>query len=237
MTPALPMQAPASARDACWNRIGIGGDGSCPELVQHVHCRNCPVYSTAAMTLLDGELPPGYRSHWTEHVARAKDDAETGMRSIMVFRLGAEWLALPSKVLEEIATLRIIHALPHRRGGAVLGLANVRGELRACVSLQRLLGLHDAAAPVQDASMQDGARARLLVLRHDGQSVASPVDEVHGVHRFHARELQEKPATVSLAAATFTSAVLPWREAFVGVLDEHVLFRAIDRSLASASVI
>jgi chemotaxis-related protein WspD len=233
MTQALAMPAPGvNARDACWNRIGIGGDGSCAQLAAHVHCRNCPVYSSAAMTLLDGELPAGYRAHWTDHIAREKAAAESGMLSIMVFRLGAEWLALPTASLEEIATLRTIHALPHRRGGAVLGLANVRGELRACVSLVRLLGLHDAAIETSDAT-----QARLLVLRHAGHSVASPVDEVHGVHRFHARELQEKPATVSLAAATYTKAVLPWRQAFVGMLDEHTLFRAIDRSLASASVI
>jgi chemotaxis-related protein WspD len=233
VTQALAVPAAnMSARDACWNRIGIGGDGSCAQLVQHVHCRNCPVYSSAAMTLLDGALPDGYRAHWTDHVAREKAAAESGMLSGMVFRLGAEWLALPTAALEEIATLRTVHALPHRRGGAVLGLANVRGELRACVSLVRLLGLHDATPPASDA-----AHARLLVLHYAGHCVASPVDEVHGVHRYHARELQEKPATVSLAAATFTKAVLPWRQGFIGVLDELALFRAIDRSLASASVI
>jgi chemotaxis-related protein WspD len=218
----------AAAAVACWNTIGIGGDASCAELVRHVHCRNCPVYSSAAMTLLDAQLPHDYRAHWTTHVAQEKISAQSGMDSIMVFRLGAEWLALPTVICEEVAAPRHVHALPHRRGGAVLGLVNVRGELRACVSLQRLLGLtpSDAANP----------HARLLVLRRDGHAVASPVDEVHGVQRFHARELQEKPATVSLAAATYTKAVLPWRQAFVGVLDEHVLFRAIDRSLASASV-
>ena len=32
----------------CWNKIGVRGDGSCPELARHVHCRNCPVYSASA---------------------------------------------------------------------------------------------------------------------------------------------------------------------------------------------
>ena len=34
--------------DACWRRIGVAGDRTCPELAQHVHCRNCPVYAGAA---------------------------------------------------------------------------------------------------------------------------------------------------------------------------------------------
>ena len=43
--------------DDCWNRIGIRGDQSCPKLPEYVHCRNCPVYASAARRLLD-RLPP-----------------------------------------------------------------------------------------------------------------------------------------------------------------------------------
>ena len=43
----------AQAIDDCWNRIGIHGDKSCPLLSEHIHCRNCAVYSAAATRLLD----------------------------------------------------------------------------------------------------------------------------------------------------------------------------------------
>ena len=43
----------AQAIDDCWNRIGIHGDKSCPLLIDHIHCRNCAVYSAAATRLLD----------------------------------------------------------------------------------------------------------------------------------------------------------------------------------------
>ena len=33
--------------DDCWNRIGVSGDRSCPELQAHLHCRNCSVSSSA----------------------------------------------------------------------------------------------------------------------------------------------------------------------------------------------
>ena len=35
------------AIDDCWNRIGVLGDGSCPRLAEHIHCRNCPVHAAA----------------------------------------------------------------------------------------------------------------------------------------------------------------------------------------------
>ena len=38
----------AEAIDDCWNRIGVHGDKSCPLLSEHIHCRNCAVYSAAA---------------------------------------------------------------------------------------------------------------------------------------------------------------------------------------------
>ena len=46
-------QQDAQAIDDCWNRIGIHGDNSCPLLIEHIHCRNCAVYSAAATRLLD----------------------------------------------------------------------------------------------------------------------------------------------------------------------------------------
>jgi len=45
--PLAPGSSPAIV-NACWTTIGVRGDASCPELKQHVHCRNCPVYSAGA---------------------------------------------------------------------------------------------------------------------------------------------------------------------------------------------
>ena len=40
----------------CWNKIGVWGNQECPELERVIHCRNCPVYSSAAARLLDENL-------------------------------------------------------------------------------------------------------------------------------------------------------------------------------------
>jgi len=218
-----------SVPPSCWSRIGVHGDRSCEQLRQHVHCRNCPVYAAGGMRLLDAPLPDGYRAQWAAHLAQPVERAQADLASIIVFRLRREWLALPTRVLEEVGPLRPIHSLPHRRGGVVLGLANVRGELRACVSLTRLLGIEDTDA--------DATQPRLLVARHLSEPVAFAVDEVHGMRRYAAHELGDAPATIALAAGAYTKAVLPWREGFLGLLDEQKLFPAIDRSLASANTI
>src|SRR5437773_6441225 len=146
--------------DDCWNRIGVRGDASCPELEQHVHCRNCPKYSTAALALLDRDPPAEYRSHWTGHFAQGKQIQEPDAHSAVIFRIGTDWFALPTIIFDEIAEQRTIHTLPHRRGGMVLGLVNVRGELLVCVSLKKMLGLGDAASP--DANQLGIVHGRLV---------------------------------------------------------------------------
>lgn len=214
----------------CWNRIGVRGDRSCAELERHVHCRNCPVYATAAKQLLQRAAPANYLSDATAHYASLQGHEETGSRSVFVFRVGAEWLALPCTLLDEVAECRPQHPLPHRRSGALLGIVNVRGELLICVSIAVVLGTGTTAA--EPGESRRAGPARLLVLRDDQGRLACPVDEVHGVQRFDPRELQALPATVSKAAARYTQAILPWRERSVGLLDEQLLLYTLGRSLA-----
>ncbi len=215
----------------CWNRIGVRGDNSCPQLVIHVHCRNCPVYSTAAIQILDRERPIDEIENATRLFSAIKLDQQRADRSLFVFRIGGEWLALPTGVLDEVADLRAIHSLPHRRSGIVLGLANVRGELLVCVSLAHLLGV-EAIVDVHASRQQRAVHRRLLVMRHASGRLAFPVDEVHGTQRFNETELQPVPTTVAKASASYSRAMLSWREHAVGLLDDELLFHSLNRSLA-----
>jgi chemotaxis-related protein WspD len=214
----------------CWNKIGVRGDGSCPELVKHVHCRNCPVYFAAARALLDRELSAADLAERTTRVARAKPANEQSTQSVLIFRMAAEWFALPTSAVTEVADVRPIHSLPHRRGGAVMGVASVRGELVVCVSLVRLLGLERAAA--LDQRGQRLVHPRLLVLRRDLIRALCPADEVHGTHRLNPADLQEVPSTVGKASGRISRAIIPWRGHSVGLLDEHLLFQNLQRCLA-----
>jgi chemotaxis-related protein WspD len=213
--------------DDCWNKIGVIGNGTCTELTKFIHCRNCPVYSTAGARLLDRELPVSYRREWTEHFSSGKKQAATGKVSVVVFRIGTEWLALPTGVFQEIAEWRPIHSLPHRRQGIVLGLANVRGGLLICVSLGRLLGAESEGGGASLPGMHD----RLVVAEWQGRLLAFPVNEVHGVHRYQPEELREVPATVSRGNPSFSRGLLNWMGTSIGCLDEELLFSTLNRSL------
>jgi chemotaxis-related protein WspD len=225
----LAEPAPA-AIDRCWSRIGVRGDGSCPLLLQHVHCRNCPTHAAAAAALLDRKGPSDYLAECSRHVAQAIPVRQADADSAVVFRIGAEWLALPTPVLREVVALRAIHALPNRRDGVVQGVANVRGELLVCVSIAAVLGL--AHATGAGLGRQGAALRRLVVLGLDGRGLGFVVDDIHGIHRFDPCTLTPVPATVAQAAASYSRAVLPWRDHAIGLLDEQLLFHTLRRSLS-----
>lgn len=213
----------AQAIDDCWNRIGIHGDKSCPQLVEHIHCRNCAVYAAAATRLLDrytlqqedrGQIP-----------VELESDVKT--RSLLIFRLGEEWLGLATRSLVEVAPLQAIHSLPHQRSRALLGVANVRGALVACLSLSDLLGLDSAS------SVTPGARVmpRMLIIAAQGGPVVVPVDEVDGIHAIDERVLDAASRSGSHAGAKFTRGVLSFKGRSLRWLDEEQLLSVVSRSL------
>lgn len=238
--------APASARD-CWNRIGVSGDRTCPELSIHIHCRNCPVYADAARVFFDRPAPDGYLAEWTEWLAAApavgqdtEDDVSAKSRgevvSVLIFRIRNEWLAVATRAVAEVTTPRPVHRIPHRSNAILTGLVNLRGQLQLCVSLHGLLGIGEGARP-EDASGQppEGASAtmapkpRLVVLRDKDRSESwvFPADEVQGIHRVPKSRLSPVPATLADPTVSFSEAVLPWEGRSVGLLDEERIFLAL----------
>ncbi|WP_343598503.1 chemotaxis protein CheW [Pseudomonas sp.] len=204
--------------DDCWNRIGVHGNKQCPLLERHIHCRNCEVYAAAATRLLD-------RYALIEaDLAHADTPVETGAgRSLLLFRLGEEWLALATACLAEIAPLQPVHSLPHQRSRVLQGVANVRGVLVPCLSLGDLLGVERLSEPVRSGRVMP----RMLILAASGGPVVMAVDEIDGIHRLDAAQ-----QGASEDAAPFTAAVLQWRGRSVRVLDDQQLLSAVQRSLS-----
>jgi chemotaxis-related protein WspD len=220
--------APIHPLDDCWNNIGVVGDQTCRELTRHIHCQNCPVYSAAAVQFLDRPIAPDYRREWTEHFALDKQIATPAKTSAVIFRVGGEWLGMPTQAFQEVAERRVMHTIPHRRRGVVLGIVNVRGEILICASIGKLLGLESTAVVKRQLAVFD----RLLVAEWNGQRVAFPVDEVHGVHRFHSADLREAPATVANSTVSCATGVFPWRNFTVGYLDPDAMFASLNRNLS-----
>ncbi|OZI61614.1 chemotaxis protein CheW [Bordetella genomosp. 11] len=237
-----------TAVDDCWNRIGVRGDRSCPRLDEYIHCRQCPVHATAAKSLLN-RVTPGVDAAAEATIAVRADATRSaamsagampasdiagaalpgpaladGATSLLLFRLHAEWLALPVAALAEVTPMRPVHSLP-RRAGIVAGVCNVRGRLIPCISLAPLLNL----APPPDTP-EGKATPRMLVLSLHTGTVVAPVDDVAGIQSFASSAIGPLPDT--LAGARYASGVVRYRERAVGVLDSTRLGRAIEGRLA-----
>lgn len=226
--PSVAFAAPRPMTD-CWQHIGVWGNGSCGELAAHLHCRNCPTYAAAAMRLLDARSPADYRQEWTAHLAERTAVADAG-QPFLVFRIGDEWLALNISTMEEVGETRPIHTLPHRREGVLLGVINVRGELLACVSVGRLLGI--AKGVGTGAALPEKSAGRMLVVSHAGERFAFPVTEVRGVQHLALPAEPPPPALDDQVMGAAGRSRVEWRGRSVCCLDEDKLFAALNRSLA-----
>jgi chemotaxis-related protein WspD len=207
--------------EACWRSIGVGGDRSCPELTRFLHCRDCPVLVQAAERLRERELPEGYAEDAARTAAQTLEPRRKDP-TLLVFRLGTEWLALETACIEEIASLQPVHRVAHR-GGLVAGLVNVRGQLLLTVRLGDLLDL--TPAPSRRPGDPVG---RLIVMARDGTTWAFAVDEVEGVLPLVMAGQAPPPATLPAALAAVTTGTVPWAARRITLLSSARLFELLD---------
>jgi chemotaxis-related protein WspD len=226
-----PALAPKNAH--CWKTIGVWGNGKerCVHLVEVIHCRNCEVFTQAGRNLLERDLPPEYIANWTEVLACKKDEHLSGSLSLLIFRIEQEWLALPSILFAEVIEHAKIHSLPHRPNPALLGVANVHGEVRLCVNLRALLGIQVQATPAKSQKDQQRLPKRMLVVDKEGERWVFPVDEIHGIQRIYPSQLGNTPVTVSKSGAGFSKGLFHWEHKQVALLDDDLLFYKLTRSV------
>lgn len=221
----------------CWNTIGVHGDGSCPELKTVIHCRSCPVFSAAGRALFDREPPAGYLQEWATTLAAAPLQNAAATQSAVIFRLGREWLALPTALFVEVSAMKKPRRIAHRSTHVLTGIVNIRGQIELCVSLRSLLHIEGEAAETE--------RRRLLVVERDQERWAFDADEVDGVHRYAVADLGPVPSTVHAPAAggsaateeggdsvrTHTRALIAWGAERAALLDDRSLWNALRRGV------
>ncbi len=102
-------------QQSCWTRIGVWGDGTCPELARVSHCRNCDVYASSGRRLLDRPAPDGLHRVLDLAVGGGEKHRPICCRSPhLVFRVGQAWLAFPATSLREITEPGVIRSVPHK---------------------------------------------------------------------------------------------------------------------------
>jgi chemotaxis-related protein WspD len=170
-------------------------------------------------------LPPeGYLREWTERMARPDEVVEPDLVTLLVFRVGGEWLAIGSEHLVEVTHAQPVHTVPFRTGRTLRGLVNVRGQLRLCFSLHALLSEEGGAGP-------RGGTSRMVIIQEGTEQWVFLADEVARVNRVPRTRLRKPPSTLP-GGSSFTTAVFDWNGKTVGFLDGGRLMGAL-RSLMS----
>lgn len=240
----------AETEGHCWNTIGVFSTGAptCPKLAEAVHCQNCEVYSSAGRKLFDRAAPRGYADEWSQALRADKPREHVESISVLVFRIGTEWLGLPTTALNQVSDLRKIHSLPHRSDAVLLGVVNIRGRIQVCCSLAALLGIAQGGVGDPDGPAGILAYRRMIVTADGRDRWVLPVDEIDGVRRFRQRHVRELPVTVARDRAHFTRFVveldesalqhsergrvaLPFAGRQIGCLDAERVFEALREHL------
>jgi len=222
--------------DDCWNKIGVWSrtGASCPRLTEMIHCRNCEVYSAAGRLLLQREIPQGAALEWAERYAEpVKYTLKHGI-SITLFRIGMEWLAIPTKAIKSIGDPAAIRRIPHRSHPALRGMANLAGDTELVVSLEALLGIEAAgeeATDQQNARQRGRPIVRMMRVIGDSGPFAFEVAEVSGTHRYEEGKLDPVPSTLEKALLHYVSGTLAVDGKRVGVLDMGLVAYRVEQTL------
>jgi chemotaxis-related protein WspD len=216
-----------SIRENCWKRIGVFSreNAVCSELTRVIHCRNCEVYTRSGRELLEREIPESYRNAWAEAMAEKKREDAPGTFSVVIFRIGREWLALPTRLLAEIIHPEPFHTLPHRKSRVLLGIVHVHGEIQLCVSFHRLLDIGEPAVEFEPGY------ERMIVLDRNGEQWVFPVNEILGIFRVDPGRFRNVPVTVAMAQSAFTEGIFRWKDKNVALLDSELLFFHLSRNV------
>jgi chemotaxis-related protein WspD len=176
-------------------------------------------------SFFDRQPPPRYLEEWVQRLAQPEEQVAQDLESVVIFRLADEYLAVATRSLVEVTLPQSVHAIPHRSNEVVLGLVNIRGQLRICVSAHGLLGVAapTTASPPVHAAL---AKQRMLIVRERLEQWVFPVEEVVGVHRLSTTDLKPVPATFGKGGA-FSVAVFVWDGHTVGFLDEGRFISAL----------
>jgi len=228
MNEHIPGQKDIFHTDHCWNRIGVWSEAEtrCEKLVGLTHCRNCEVYRRAGREIFEREVSKNYLEYWSKIYAQHDRQDTDSYQSLIVFRLGSSWFALPSAALNEITRYRGLHHLPHRKQRFVMGLVNVRGRISLCYSLMELLGIEETPGEIKSPSGVLHVRRQLVLTINEEQYIFL-VDEIAGVNRYSKSTLSRAPASGDVPDASLVTAVLDEPDKRIYVLDSQALARAI----------
>lgn len=183
-----------------------------------------------ASKLFDRSPSQEYIKEWTESLTQPESDQEAlNALSVLVFRLGQEWLALPTIFFKEITNRRPVHHIPHRSGIILQGVVNLNGELELYVALHELLHIEPADTKNLERLPYHGDR--MMAIIKEGELWVFPVDEIDGIYGWNLSGLENVPVNISKSGVNYIKGIMKMDSKSVGLLDEELLFASLQRSL------
>lgn len=171
-----------------------------------------------------------YIQEWTEALGKQTFSEQSSDKlSVVVFRLGKEWLALPTIFFKEVTHRRPMHRIPHRSGKILLGIVNLNGELELYVALHELLQIEALIAP--SSSLIHYQLDRMVAIIKEGERWVFPVDEMDGIYEWDLSKIENVPVTISKSSINYIKGIMKMKEKSVGLLDEELLFSSLKRSI------
>ena len=166
-----------------------------------------PGQDDAMRRLLDRPLSEEDIRRATERVAQPRARPVRDVASLLLFRVGAERLAVRAVEVARVSRVAVVRRIPHRSNHIIRGLCNADGELLICADLSALLDLTETSHASAAQSGPSDPR-RMVVLGPESNRWAIEVDEVLGVQEFETASYKRPPVTVQKTMYRFTANLL-----------------------------
>lgn len=181
----------------------------------------------SAIELLQRPPTEKYINEWTELLKKEKGKVritdEQGT-AILIFRLKNELLALPSVVFSEVIAARTIHHVPYRSNNIILGVVNIKGQMRLCVAMDNFLQIQENEKKPSSESSQF-----MLTIDKQGEQWVFPVDEIFGIYQLSMDQVRNPPVTITKSTANYLKGVFTLHDKIIGLLDEVLLSKGLRR--------
>ena len=211
----------------CWNTIGVWGNKTprCERLKKIIHCHNCDIFSQAGSQILNRPAEENYLTEWKNNLNQTRQTKSINLKSALVFRMGDEWFALPSKFVKEITHCDKHHSLPHIKNNVLRGLVNVHGELILNVSLGYLFKIRKSEISSKYTN------ERYIIIEDSDESFAFPVTEVKEIIHYNIEDMQATPSTIKKDTSCFIKGIIRHNNNDVGILNSDLVFTALHKNI------
>ena len=214
----------ASTPQGCWQIDGTAGNRSCEKLSQYIHCSKCPERIKHGQAFFDRTPPEDYLIEWKDKLSESEAFPDISDRQqIVVFRIGTDLFAIPSRRIVDITGTKEIHKIPFKSNDVFLGTANFSGELRLCVSIHKVLTQEQADDIATD---RHKVYKRMLTIIRDNSSWAFHVEEIIAVKYIYSSSIKAADAS-----ATYSLGSISLEDQQVHILDHHLLCSSFERSV------